>query len=323
MNLYLSSVHRIFTGGRFTNSYKFALARAIVKLAPQLGKGKLFISKDALAQCFLEYYWPLETAYHLRQGIDPDKDPVVMVQIRALVKKGVVEVGETLGAFKKRSGQEFENLLRLVRRTAFGDVLRRFHTVRQASVRPKFFELSGGNRQSDGVMLTSYSKAALVDYGKIIDYMAVAAWVDFTEGFTAAPKLFQKLSGEQPKRKAVTKWLPELSRLQDCRCFYCREQVQDQGDIDHLMPWSFVLEDKTWNLVLACRPCNSTKRDRVVSPEALQRLLDRNEAILKGALKVSPRFVRHFVEWKERDLSGHIRTLHAQAHQDGFPVWMD
>jgi hypothetical protein len=32
------------------------------------------IFKHDLSSLFLEYYWPLEIKYHIRQGIDPDKD---------------------------------------------------------------------------------------------------------------------------------------------------------------------------------------------------------------------------------------------------------
>jgi 5-methylcytosine-specific restriction endonuclease McrA len=53
-------------------------------------------------------------------------------------------------------------------------------------------------------------------------------------------------------------------------------------EVDHVLPWSFVLEDKTWNLVLACRKCNNAKRDRLTDVGALELLCSRNEKSLKG-----------------------------------------
>ena len=69
------------------------------------------ISKHDLSPLFLEYYWPLEIKYHIRQGIDPDKDPVVMVRIRQLLKAGKITQGETLKDFQKRMPEEHKTLL--------------------------------------------------------------------------------------------------------------------------------------------------------------------------------------------------------------------
>jgi hypothetical protein len=36
---------------------------------------------------------------------------------------------------------------------------------------------------------------------------------------------------------------------------------------------------------------------------------------------VSPLFLRHFSEWRSRDLTSHVRGLYDQAIADGFPHW--
>ena len=89
------------------------------------------------------------------------------------------------------------------------------------------------------------------------------------------------------------------------------------------MPWSFVLEDKTWNLVLACRQCNNQKRDRLTDIVSLQRLYARNAGITSGQIIADLRFRRDFKEWHTRDLTSHIQTLYDQAASDGFPTWFE
>ena len=79
MDRYIAVLYEIVTRGRNTNSYKFALWRALANLAPSTDERSPKISKHDLSPLFLEYYWPLEVKYHIRQGIDPDKDPIVMV----------------------------------------------------------------------------------------------------------------------------------------------------------------------------------------------------------------------------------------------------
>ena len=98
MDHYITALHQIVTRGLNTNSYKFALWRALASLAPT----HPVISKHDLAPLFLKYYWPLEVQYHVRQGIDPDKDPIVMVLIRKLVEEGIISSGETLTKFERK-----------------------------------------------------------------------------------------------------------------------------------------------------------------------------------------------------------------------------
>jgi hypothetical protein len=93
------------------------------------------------------------------------------------------------------------------------------------------------------------------------------------------------------------------------------------AEVDHVLPWSFVLEDKTWNLVLACPRCNNEKRDRLTDVVTLRRLCDRNEQIAGGRIPADRFFLRHFSEWRSRNLSAHIEGLYDQAAADGFPRW--
>jgi hypothetical protein len=109
--------------------------------------------------------------------------------------------------------------------------------------------------------------------------------------------------------------------IQSRKCFYNENHDMTAPEVDHVLPWSFVLEDRTWNLVLACRKCNNDKRDRLTNMEALERLCARNDKIAKDQMWIGHKFGRHFVEWRSRDLSSHIRGLYDQAVADKFPSW--
>jgi hypothetical protein len=143
MDQYISALFKIVREGNKVNSYKFALWRALARLAPHTGQQNPKISKQDLAAVFLEYYWPLEVKFHIRQGIDPDKDPVVMVRMRDLVRAGKIAEGETLRDFRKRAPSEYDRLLGRVAREAFNDVIPRFHIVRGVPIKPAIFTFSG------------------------------------------------------------------------------------------------------------------------------------------------------------------------------------
>jgi hypothetical protein len=85
---YLTFLYEAVTKGLNTTSYKLALWRALARLAPGTDEEKPVISKRDLAPLFLEYYWPLEVQYHLRQATDPTRDPVVMMVIRTAKDAG-------------------------------------------------------------------------------------------------------------------------------------------------------------------------------------------------------------------------------------------
>ncbi|MFE6691630.1 HNH endonuclease [Streptomyces sp. NPDC057743] len=63
-----------------------------------------------------------------------------------------------------------------------------------------------------------------------------------------------------------------LARRDGRRCFYCREPFTADlrnATIDHVAPISLFVTWRTENLVLACRPCNTTKSNRLPLSMAL------------------------------------------------------
>jgi CRISPR/Cas system Type II protein with McrA/HNH and RuvC-like nuclease domain len=109
--------------------------------------------------------------------------------------------------------------------------------------------------------------------------------------------------------------------MQGGHCFYGGQHEMDNPEVDHVVPWSFVLEDRTWNLVLARRRCNNDKRDKLTALEDIERLCARNEQILKAEISTEAAFHRHFAEWRSRDLKSHVKGLYDQAAADNFPKW--
>lgn len=324
MDRHIAALYEVVKHGVKANSYKFALWRALATLAPSTDERTPTISKHDLAPLFLGYYWPLEVKYHVRQGIDPEKDPIVMVLIRQLVTAGKINPGETLSDFERRMPGEHKRLLARIARGAFDDVIPRFHIVRGVLLHSEkqIFEFTGSpGKTGDTIELTNGGRKFLIDYRKLIDYVAVSGWVRFTEGFTSAPRLHDKIEGINLRKGAVSQWRNFLMVMQNGKCFY--DEIHDMAlpEVDHVLPWSFVLEDRTWNLVLACRKCNNEKRDRLTSMDAMERLCVRNEQIAKGHIQTGPKFLRHFAEWHSRDLSSHIKGLYDQAVADNFPRW--
>ena len=214
MDRYIGALYQIVAAGQKANSYKFALWRALARLASNTNEAKPEISKRELAPIFLEFYWPLEVKYHIRQGIDPDKDPVVMKRIRELVQDRIVSHGESLRDFQTRMPEKRKMLVEQIAREAFDDVIPRFHKVRGERIEPKIYTYTGvEGRAGELIELTGESRQFLmIEYRRLVDYVAVSGWVRFTEQFTSAPKLHDKIEGTDFRRASVSRWR-EISSL--------------------------------------------------------------------------------------------------------------
>ena len=164
----------------------------------------------------------------------------------------------------------------------------------------------------------------LTTYADVLELLAVGAWVRFTEQYSSTPRLFEKLAGTKTERRTLAPYRTFLEMHDGDRCFYCNAAADGSWAVDHFLPWSFVYEDRVWNLVLACGACNSRKSDAIPSSSAVDRLLSRNQRLLSlPSDPMSSRARSDFKEWRYRDLDAHIRQLHATASSEGFPAWPD
>ncbi len=108
-------------------------------------------------------------------------------------------------------------------------------------------------------------------------------------------------------------------------CFYCGA-APDELHIDHVIPWAFVAEDRVWNLVLACGPCNLDKRDRPPREVNLKRLMERNIRLLAhlkadNVDRLGRYALRDLREFVAVDLGEHLMALLATCRAEGFDEW--
>lgn len=244
----LDSIVTILERGLNTNSYKFALLRALADYGRQKASSDL-ISFAWLADRFLSYYWPLTVQFRVRQSTDPTKDPVIMKFVRRDVEELRLPSHFTLDKFRRAHAACYSQLVeRCVRRGGcFDEVIPRFHNLRSGHVKEKLYDTEGpALRLRPGVL------PFLNSDGRALNLLAIGAWVRFTEQYTTAPRLYEKIAGSTPDRKHQ-KYRTVLAAIDGSVCFYCGSNSEKSLHVDHFIPWSYVLEDRVWNLVL-CLP---------------------------------------------------------------------
>jgi hypothetical protein len=87
--------------------------------------------------------------------------------------------------------------------------------------------------------------------------------------------VIEKVERNGAERASLARFLKLLRQLDGPRCFYCDRELGSgvAVHVDHVIPWSFLLADPLWDLVLACAACNVAKSDSLPRPDFLDRLV--------------------------------------------------
>jgi 5-methylcytosine-specific restriction endonuclease McrA len=233
-------------------------------------------------------------------------------------EQGRLMFPDAISAHKYRSSYpaDYQRLIASVARQAF-DVLPRFHTVHKRLVEPYLYRLNGAD-----VIVEPSGCKFLREHARCVDLLAIAGWVAFTEQFTSAPRLFEKIEGTAVSRKQLASYRTFLGAIGGFTCFYCGASVLPNVPVDHVVPWAFVAEDMVWNLVIACETCNSKISSSIAGSFFIDRLIERNEKLLSQSVESLPSLIRReLVEWRVRSLREHMLLLAERCRMDGFTEW--
>jgi hypothetical protein len=132
---FLNSVLQILDYGLKTNSYKFALLRALADYGEQ-GATEDLLARLWLAQKFVEYYWPLTLTFRVRQATDPTRDPVIMRFIRQEAIGLSLSPNCQVREYRRKHPERYETLLKSCCDVGgcFDEVIPRFHNVHRGRV---------------------------------------------------------------------------------------------------------------------------------------------------------------------------------------------
>jgi 5-methylcytosine-specific restriction endonuclease McrA len=198
-------------------------------------------------------------------------------------------------------GQPTAALLESARRSMPTMVMQKFHNLRGGTELPhRFYELGTGADRGTVLLSPELQALAQGQSDDLLDQELEARWSIVEASFTTGigPVLRSRglrVDGEdlvEPVRRvSVTGVRESISGFQHGRCFYCHEPLERLGDgiaVDHVYPFSLMQRaawqgpnlNEVWNLVLAHGSCNGRKSNRLPTEAEVQRLLERNEAII-------------------------------------------
>ena len=268
LEYWVSDIAMLMRRACMSASYKPALLKSLVKIIRVDGDKNTQIALLRIGEQFARMYWNQTVVYHLRQASSRTKEAEVVKPIR-----------EFAGRYRARYYDDLPNdargkLSARMSRILKINVLEAFHRSKPSRM-PCVFEW---DKDDDFIRLSEQSARFLAVHGLALEVIANYAWAKFLENRNIlSPRLIEKVSLEKGKRASLAPFLQILKNA-EAACFYCDSPFDQETrpTVDHVLPWSFVLEDELWDMVLACSACNAAKSDSLPAGEFIEKLVMTN-----------------------------------------------
>jgi hypothetical protein len=279
--------------GRFTATYKYAVLLALIDVCLEgvdaEGRPPERIHPEALAIRVIELYWPQTTPYGDPRG----QAAVVLRQNRG----GQAEIVSLIRRFREATDPGGHAPLARARRLdpvgyrrLVADVTWKLAQMplprlqRVGNVETRFlYDLAwdegiARGRFTDGSVdpllhLRPGVGEHLVRLAGLIRPLVQRQWAQQVVDLNATlvPALSEQGDLDRflfgAARIDLTPVRGDLCELESGACFYCRDRLGSQADIDHFLPWARHPDDGIHNLVPAHPRCNNRKRDFLASAD--------------------------------------------------------
>ncbi|MBD5655530.1 MAG: HNH endonuclease [Candidatus Eremiobacteraeota bacterium] len=273
-----------------SSTYKPALLKALIRIVGQ--PTGLEVPLAQIAAQFVILYWSQTVVFRLRQAATLTKEPEVVRAIRSAAEiYRVRELEELPNEARIALEREMVRVLKI-------NVLELFHRSKPDSMAP-LFEWARG---SESITLTAKAATFLKINANVLESVGNLWWARYLEKVNLlAPLVIEKVERNGARRSPLGKYLALLRQVDEPRCFYC---ARDLGlgapiHVDHVIPWSFLLADPLWDLVLACPQCNLAKSDLLPRPDYLDRLVA--TSVHRGKVTLPPGFSSPLLAREEID----------------------
>ena len=282
---FLTYLQRLLEEGEFTATYKFALLMALADLSVEMGDDEgspLEIHSRDIARKFILYY-SRQARPFLSESQDDFDGRFILHQNTGRQAAIINWIAEAESEYSWQNQGSAVSLLRdqsLVNRVAQNIrtmPLWKLQTLKRCDV--DF--LYPNHKKEPTITLRPGIASCFRIFHGFVYRLAQDGWIRFVR----ERKQNRRLLGDKvdlgaflfgTERVDLKVMRPLLRDLQDATCFYCGKNLK-AGEVDHFIAWSKYSIDLGHNFVLACSPCNNSKRDFLAAPRHLEHWLLRNQ----------------------------------------------
>ena len=273
-----------------SSSYKPALLKAIVRIVRRDNSDEIPLA--TIGSAFVELYWVQTVIFRLRQAATITAEPEVIRRIRSTADlRGVRNLRELPAESRSKLDREMARVLTI-------NVLDAFHRSKPLHMAPLF----AWEAKSDSISLSASALSFIRRDGHALETIANHWWARYLERVNMlAPLIIEKVERNGAERTSLARFLRILTQVDESKCFYCERQLDDNRDthVDHFIPWSFLLCDPMWDLVLSCARCNLAKSDRLPDRVFLEKLCSRG--VLRAKVALPPGFASPLIPREDID----------------------
>jgi len=321
---FLRKLQRLLAEGDFVATYKFALLNALADLSLErepAADGSLRVPVSAIAEKFVEYYWPQARPYRALDGTG-----FVLVQSTGRQAAVINAIAAAQSAHATlpvaRAAQlRWHTLVTRVAGTIEAMPLWKLQTV--GGERDEFLYAQAEFAGESIRLLPGVPAAFRALYGLVLDAVR-GAWLRQITNIAANRPLLGNsdlasfLFGNE--RASLDGFRGVLRDHQGGRCLYCRKELRGAGCVDHFIAWSRYPVDLGHNLVLAHDACNAKKRDFLAYPAHLERW---QTSHLERASELAQRFDSLALPHEEMRSRAIAWWAYEQGEAAGAHAWID
>jgi len=279
--IFLQQIQRLFEDGEFSATYKFALLLALAELAVEQGSddGKtLDLPMLSVGEKFAELYWRQLAAFSSGQlntqaAVLHQNHGAQASVIRHLSEIHTDSQGRLPVARRHPSwGKQVQAVAEVVRQMPL-----RHLQILGGKLQPFLYDYpcpSGIVRLKPGVAFN------LRRYQSLIQQLARTGWVNHIRSNRLNTPMLGQIDDLESfmfgsSRATLIEVAKVLAPLQDHRCFYCKQKIDQRAEVDHFVPWARYPRDTAHNFVLSHRGCNNDKREMLAAKQHLETWMER------------------------------------------------
>jgi hypothetical protein len=263
--------------GKNSSTYKMGLGRCLLQYSLE---NRDTISLDELTQDFLTLYQKRCESGKPQLGISGRKT-YVEHEIDAL----------------KYTDKKLEDSLEIIKKNALYDmVLKRFNVLNNQAVKHPFYSIKNSSYivLNENLLELGSSKQ---QHNALLEEL-LSRWDLLEHAFETIHSIeeidvdaYLKHIIKKEQRTNLTQLKSTLSGYQQNRCFYCGEALYDEA-VDHVIPYSALLHNELWNLVLAHKICNECKSDYIPPKHFIENLIQRNEFFIASSHPIKDTLIK-------------------------------
>jgi hypothetical protein len=321
---FLRKLQRLLAEGDFVATYKFALLNALADLSLErepAADGSLAVPVSALAEKFIEYYWPQARPYRPVDGAG-----FVLLQNtgkQASVVNAIVaaQAAHATSPAARAAKLRWHTLVTRVAGTIVAMPLWKLQTV--GGERDEFLYREAEFANQTVRLLPGVPAAFRALYGLVLDavrgaWLRQIAAIGANRPVLGLSDLAAFLFGSE--RASLDGFRAVLRDHQRARCLYCAKELRGAGCVDHFIAWSRYPVDLGHNLVLAHDACNAKKRDFLAYPAHLERW---HVSHLERAGELAQRFDSLALPHEETRSRAIAWWAYEQGEAAGAHAWID